>query len=144
MKIIGILFLVLVVAGGIWYFMNLGDRMVSAPAPVPMPAPAAVNPPPPPQAMVHATHVVNMTSSGFSPKELIIKAGDSVEFINKDTRNWWPASGVHPTHQICPGFDSLKGLKPGETYSHTFSEAKECPMHDHLKANMFGKITVTQ
>lgn len=94
-------------------------------------------------AMMKAkTHKVEMTSAGFSPKELTIKKGDIVEFINKDSRKHWPASGIHPTHLICGGFDALKGIDTGATYSHTFTESKICPMHDHLIPNLFGKITV--
>lgn len=88
------------------------------------------------------THKVEMTSAGFSPKELKIKKGDAVEFVNKDSRQRWPASGVHPAHQMCPGFDALKQMSPGETYSFTFNETKTCPMHDHMMPNLFGKIIV--
>lgn len=88
------------------------------------------------------THKIEMTQSGFSPKELTIKKGDTVEFVNKDSARHWPASGVHPTHKLCPGFDAMKGVDAGKTYSFTFNEAKTCPFHDHLSPNLFGKIIV--
>ena len=75
---------------------------------------------------------------------LTIKKGDTVEFRNGDARSRWPASGMHPTHLLCPGFDALRALANGETYSHAFPEAKECPMHDHLIPSLRGKITVTE
>lgn len=88
-------------------------------------------------------HVIEMTAVGFVPANLTIKKGDTVEFVNKDTRDWWPASGIHPTHELCPGFDSLRGLKPGERYSFTFNEARGlCPMHDHLKPSVKGQISI--
>ena len=90
------------------------------------------------------THKIEMTAAGFSPKELEIKKGDIVEFVNKDSSKHWPASGVHPAHLICPGFDSKKRMGAGETYSFTFSEAKTCPFHDHLSPNLFGKIEVEE
>ena len=85
---------------------------------------------------------VEMTPAGFSPATLTVKAGDTVKFVNKDNKDRWPASGIHPTHQLCPGFDALKPLKTGEEYSFTFSQEKECPMHDHLNPAFRGKITV--
>lgn len=77
---------------------------------------------------------ITITENGLSPNNLNIKAGDTVRFINNDTAWHWPASGPHPTHRLCHGFDSLKGLKQGETYSFTFNEAGVCPFHDHLNA----------
>lgn len=88
------------------------------------------------------THKIEMTQSGFSPKEITIKKGDKVEFVNKDSAKHWPASGIHPTHKLCPGFDAVGGVGAGKTYSFTFNEVKECPFHDHLSPNLFGQIIV--
>lgn len=88
-------------------------------------------------------HTIEITANGFSPANLEIMKGDMVEFINKDEGAvHWPASGMHPTHLLCKGFDSLRGLSFNETYSFTFTETKECPMHDHLKPSLWGKIIV--
>lgn len=90
---------------------------------------------------------IHMQNNQFVPSELSIKVGDTVVFINDDSVEHWPASGMHPTHLLCLGFDSLKGMKQGETYEHTFSSLQNngtCPMHDHMMPKMFGKITVTQ
>jgi plastocyanin len=86
---------------------------------------------------------VEITAAGFSPSTLKIKVGTTVRFINRDPdRPHWPASGVHPTHQICAGFDARKGLAKDESYSFTFTEAKTCPMHDHLNPAIKGTIIV--
>lgn len=93
------------------------------------------------------THDVAITKEGVSPQNLTIKAGDTVRFTNNDSVLHWPASGVHPSHQICSGFDALRSLEQGGTYSFTFEEPKECPFHDHLNpgsSNLKGKITVTE
>ena len=87
---------------------------------------------------------IEMINDSFVPAQLTIKVGDTVTFINKDIKKHWPASGVHPTHQICKGFDSLRGVEQNKEYSYTFTEAKECPMHDHSLPSMNGKITVTE
>ena len=87
-------------------------------------------------------HTVEINSDGFSPSSLTIRAGDTVTFVNNDTTQHWPASDVHPTHTLCPGFDALRGLNPTETYSRTFTEAGTCPMHDHLFPTLEGEITI--
>lgn len=86
--------------------------------------------------------VIEMTANGFNPPALTIKAGTTVKFENKDNVPHWPASGVHPTHEICRGFDARRGVPPGESYLFTFTEVKTCPMHDHLNPSMRGSITV--
>lgn len=85
---------------------------------------------------------VEITAGGFAPATLKIKASTTVTFINRDSAPHWPASGIHPTHQICPGFDALKGLAKDESYSFTFTEKKTCPMHDHLNPDIQGLIIV--
>ena len=119
-----------------------------AAGPGPVPAPPLIGGTPP-RAGAPQTHQVSMNDNGFTangatPGELTIRAGDTVIFTNDETRERWPASGMHPTHLLCPGFDSLKPIPPGATYSHTFAVAGECPMHDHLFPALRGKITVIE
>lgn len=87
---------------------------------------------------------IEMTPEGYNPPAVDIKIGTTVTFVNKDTVPRWPASGMHPTHQLCPGFDSRNGIAPGESYSFKFMEAKTCPFHDHLYPKMRGSITVEE
>lgn len=89
-----------------------------------------------------AERMVEITAGGFAPSELKIKVGATVKFTNRDSELHWPASGVHPTHEICPGFDALKGLAKDESYSFTFTAAKICPFHDHLNPSVKGTIVV--
>lgn len=106
----------------------------------------AAPPPPPPSAGAGTSSseetAIEISAQGFSPSNITIPAGTAVRFTNKDAKLHWPASGIHPTHQVCPGFDSLKPLQPGESYSFTFTEAKTCPMHDHLNPQVRGSIVV--
>ena len=90
------------------------------------------------------TFLIQITDGGLSVNELSIKAGDTVIFKNLDSAPHWPAAGPHPTHQICPGFDALKGLSQNESYSFKFTEARTCPFHDHLntQSKYLGKIIV--
>lgn len=84
-----------------------------------------------------------ISENGLSKNNLAIKAGDTVKFTNNDSATHWPASGPHPTHTLCPGFDSLRELKQGETYSFTFNKAGVCQFHDHINANAQYRGTIT-
>lgn len=77
-----------------------------------------------------------------NPLNAKIRVGDTVRFVNNDNEQRWPASGLHPTHQICQGFDSLRGLNKGESYSFTFNEVKTCPWHNHLNPSIGGQVVV--
>lgn len=136
MKTFGIILLIIIVGGLGWYAYSTkeGDlTQNNAPTPTP-PAPVSTA----------ETHVVEITSTAFIPATLKIKTGDTIKFINKDTKAHWPASGPHPQHTLCPGFDSQVGLKAGESFSFTFTEAKTCPMHDHLNPAIRGSIIVEE
>ncbi|MBI2063061.1 MAG: hypothetical protein HYT61_02360 [Candidatus Yanofskybacteria bacterium] len=88
------------------------------------------------------TVIITFTNGTATPNTINIKVGDTIKFINDNSIPHWPASGMHPTHQICPGFDALHGINNGESYSFTFNEAKTCPWHDHLKPSVNGQIVI--
>lgn len=80
------------------------------------------------------SYVVNLTDTGPNPSVLDISSGDTVKFTNTGTRPFWVASDPHPTHDLCPGFDSMHGLVHGESWSYTFkfTAPKTCPYHNHV------------
>ncbi len=106
--------------------------------------------------VVVASNVVEITSSGFNPKILNVKVGDSVAFMNKDSVEHWPASAMHPTHKVYPGsdiekcntaeerniFDSCRGIAQGGEYKFTFNEKGSWKYHDHLDSRLMGTINV--
>ncbi len=102
------------------------------------PEPGTVMPPGGPEA------VIEYRDGMFDPSTLRVLVGTKVTFVNKGTTPVWPASGVHPTHEICPGFDARKAVKPGETYSYVFDRPAECPFHNHLNASEKGTIEVKE
>ncbi len=87
-------------------------------------------------------NTVEMISAGFNPTSLTVNLGDTVTFVNKDTAPHWPASNAHPTHTIYPGFDALKPLSTGESYSFTFTKIGAWNYHDHLNPSLVGTIVV--
>ena len=86
--------------------------------------------------------IVEITSSGFSPKTLTINSGDTVTWTNKGSTNSWPASNNHPTHTIYSGFDSLGALSTRESYSFTFENAGTWNYHNHLIPSKQGTVIV--
>ena len=102
------------------------------------------------------TTVITYTDSGFSPAELVVDAGTAVTFLNNSSRDFWPASAVHPTHTVYPGssiakcgtdeentiFDACGAVHPGESYVFTFDEVGSWNYHDHLNVSKFGKVVV--
>lgn len=106
-----------------------------------------------------ARYTIEITSAGFSPNMLKIKAGDTVTFVNKDSAGHWPASDVHPTHTLYPGtsigtcfsgsavekakmFDACRALEQGESWSFTFMEKGVWGYHDHRASTIVGTIEV--
>lgn len=86
--------------------------------------------------------VVNYTSSGFEQKSITVNKGQTVKFINNSSSAMWVASAFHPTHDVYPEFDQLKGVSGGGTYSFTFDKVGTWNYHNHLKASDFGSVEV--
>lgn len=95
-----------------------------------------------PGATESKTHIVEFNGTAFVPPALSIRAGDTVQFVNKSSALFWPASAPHPAHTDFPEFDAKKGINAGGTYSVSFKEPKTYRFHDHLKPTAFGSITV--
>ena len=102
-------------------------------------------------------HLVEITLEGFVPKDLEIKKGEKVTWVNKLITEVRPAGDYHPTHTIYPGssiikcgtaeekntFDACRSLKKGESYSFVFNEAGGWAYHNHLQPSKDGKIIVS-
>ena len=90
---------------------------------------------------------VTITAAGVSPSQVSITVGQSVTFVNNDTRPHEMASDPHPTHGTCPGIEAGIGtLGVGQTkLTQGFSTAGTCGYHDHLNsgtASLQGTITI--
>jgi len=87
-------------------------------------------------------NVVKFTDNGFEPSTLTINSGDTVKFENESGDDFWPASNVHPTHLLYPGFDAKKPVLPGDSYSFTFEKKGTWGYHNHLTPDVTGTIVV--
>lgn len=87
--------------------------------------------------------IIEMTQDGFVPTEITVDENTSVLFINKDKEDRWPASNIHPTHEIYPEFDPKQPIKPGDSWIFKPKRTGEFKYHDHIKAHLRGVLTVT-
>ena len=71
-------------------------------------------------------------------------AEDTVVFKNRGKQIHWPASNIHPTHQIYSEFDPKETIPPGGDWSFKFDKVGEWKMHDHVYPNFTGLIIVKE
>jgi len=96
--------------------------------------------------------VVTYVGDGFSPKEITIKKGESVTFINESNIDMWVASDIHPTHTRYPGkttddclgsaFDQCARGLAGTSWEFTFDEVGSHGFHNHLRPFARGTVVV--
>jgi plastocyanin len=112
--------------------------------------------PPTTEAMPTSEVIIKITANGFEPKEVEITKGTKVTWVNEQPNPSWPASAVHPTHEVYPGssikkcgtpeqekiFDACRGINQGESWSFVFNEIGEWYYHDHLNPSWKGEIIV--
>lgn len=90
---------------------------------------------------------ITITGAGVSSKTVVVAVGQTVTFVNNDSRSHEIASDPHPQHGSCPSMEAGLGtIAAGQTkVTHTFANAGSCGFHDHLddgNANLRGTITV--
>ena len=90
---------------------------------------------------------VTITAAGVSPASVTVAVGQTVTFVNNDTRPHEMASNPHPQHGSCPSIEGGLGtLAVGQTKAtRAFGGAGSCGYHDHLNDTsnaLKGTITV--
>lgn len=84
---------------------------------------------------------ITYSESGFSPNQVKIKVGESVEFKNNATKTVQINSVPHPTHELYPDLN-IGTIPPGQSKSATFAKAGTYQYHNHLNASQGGAIIV--
>lgn len=92
-------------------------------------------------AVQQGQNTVTLTSSGFSPATLTIKAGDAVTWVNNNGANATVNSAPHPAHTDYPPLN-LGVFADGQSLSLTFNKAGSYKYHNHLNSAQFGTIVV--
>lgn len=88
------------------------------------------------------TVIVEMTSEGFKPNSVTLDENFTVIFLNRDSKPHWPASDVHPTHDIYPQFDPQSPIESGKSWAFKPKKAGEWKYHDHLNPHRGGTLKV--
>jgi plastocyanin len=98
------------------------------------------------------TVTVTYTDDGFFPKEVTVKKGDVVKFVNNASGGMWVGSAIHPTHSQYPiktesdclgsAFDQCVASDPGTSWEFKFDAVGSHGYHNHVRASHFGKIIV--
>ncbi len=84
---------------------------------------------------------VDVTSSGFTPKEVKIKAGTRVVWTNKSGTAVTVNSDPHPTHTLWP-FLNLGSFDDGSSVSVVFEKTGTYTYHNHFNPEQKGTIIV--
>jgi len=89
---------------------------------------------------------ISAADSGFSPSSVTIKAGESITWVNRTSKEVEVGSAKHPTHSENPeltGGEFVIKLAPGETKTVSAgSKVGTWGYHDHLNPSAFGKVVI--
>jgi plastocyanin len=75
---------------------------------------------------------VSITSSGFVPATVIVKVGQVVTWINKDSSPHWIASDPYPADNALAGFNAKHDMTYNGSFSFVFHQAGTYTYHDNL------------
>jgi len=99
-----------------------------------------------PPSPTPAGSTITITSSGVSPKNLVVSPGTQVTFMNNDSRNHEMTSDPHPEHTECPAINTVDLVVPGMgKQTSNLNVVRTCGYHDHLNpenAMLRGTITI--
>lgn len=84
---------------------------------------------------------VTLTDSGFTPKDLIVKAGTTVVWLNKSGVAATVNSNDHPTHQLYP-FLNLGEFGDSSSVQLSFDKPGTYTYHNHYNATSTGTVVV--
>lgn len=89
---------------------------------------------------------ITISNGTVSPGSVTISAGQSVRFVNSDSRTRDMSSDPHPSHTNCPSIANVGNVAPGQTKdSFGFAAAGSCGFHDHNDPDnnsVKGRITI--
>lgn len=88
--------------------------------------------------------VIRMTADGFEPASVTVDQNQTVIFLNQDNQDHWPASDIHPTHDLYPQFDPQAPIKVGASWFFKPKKAGQWKYHDHLSPHIRGTLIVKE
>jgi len=91
-------------------------------------------------SIVGAANII-LTNAEFMPKDVTIKAGSTVMWINKSGATADIKSDSHPTHLLYP-FLNLGQFASGTTLQVVFEKVGKYSYHNELNLSEIGTVTV--
>lgn len=85
--------------------------------------------------------MINVTDTGFSPKELRIKTGTKIMWLNKTNGTVTVNSDEHPSHRLYPILN-LGAFGKDSSVQTVFEKSGIYKYHNHLNASQAGIIIV--
>ncbi len=92
--------------------------------------------------VVSSKNTITYKDGVYSPSSITIHQGEILVFLNKSGKAMWPASNIHPTHDIYPAFDPRRPLATDEQWSFVFDKKGIWQYHDHLFPSVRGIVIV--
>ena len=94
---------------------------------------------------IGATITIGANGS-VSPSQVNVPVGQSVTFVNNDSRSHDMESDPHPAHTACPSIANVGLLQPGQSKTtFGFANAGTCGYHDYnadTNTGLMGRIVV--
>jgi hypothetical protein len=87
-------------------------------------------------------YTIEIRADGFYPKDITVPKNSKVRFVTRLDKSFWPASNLHPSHEIYPEFDSKKPISAKSYWEFVFGRSGSWSYHDHLSPLYEGTITV--
>jgi hypothetical protein len=109
--VITALVILILIGVGYYFFTKFRTPTLAPELPQPPTPPVFEVPttPTPTTATPTSEVIIKITANGFEPEEVEIAKGTKVTWINEQPNPSWPASAVHPTHEVYPG-SSIKNV----------------------------------
>lgn len=89
------------------------------------------------------SHSVTLTTSGFEPKNIQIKQGDVIHWVNKSGKLATVNSDNYPTNRLYPVLN-LGEFIDGSSVQAKISRLGTLTYHNHLMPSQTGTITVIE
>ncbi len=142
--VVGAVILVLALGGGFLLLSNNSNQTDNSSAQIQTPTSQPTETQESSPAMEQSEETqVELTSSGFSPKDITIKKGTKVVWTNNSGSTATVDSNPHPIHTSYPEMN-LGQFGDGETLEFNFPEAGTFNYHNHLNSSQGGTVTVTE
>lgn len=84
---------------------------------------------------------ITLSDTGFVPKDIIVKTGTRVIWVNKSGKTATVNSDDHPTHRLYP-FLNLGEFENSSSVQVVAEKTGKYSYHNHLNASETGTVTV--